>query len=127
MWPTLKTKGLPMLQGPSGTAEHVLQMHGRLNTIFARLAVQIESLTLTERGNWRAELDSGAKVELGGGTDDVVSARATAFVESLPQVVARYQAPLEAADLRHRDGYAVRLKGTTTHPDAPQKPASGVR
>jgi cell division protein FtsQ len=29
-------------------------------------------------------------------------------------VLARYQRPLEYADLRHNDGYAVRLKGITT-------------
>ena len=120
-------EGLPMLQGPAGTASHVLQMHGRLTAVFSRLAVQVESLTLTNRGNWRVELDSGAKLELGSGSDEEVTARATAFVETLPQVTARYQAPLEAADLRHRDGYAVRLKGATTHPDAPVKPAPGTR
>jgi cell division protein FtsQ len=29
-------------------------------------------------------------------------------------VISRYQRPLEYADLRHNDGYAVRLKGITT-------------
>ena len=30
----------------------------------------------------------------------------------------RYHRPLEYADLRHSDGYAVRLKGVSTTPDA---------
>jgi cell division protein FtsQ len=32
----------------------------------------------------------------------------------LTQVLSRYRRPLEYADLRHNDGYAVRLKGITT-------------
>jgi cell division protein FtsQ len=35
-------------------------------------------------------------------------------VRTLPQVTERYHAPLEYADLRHADGYAVRLRGVTT-------------
>jgi len=33
-------------------------------------------------------------------------------------VEARYQRPLESADLRHADGFAVRLKGVTTSEQA---------
>ena len=33
---------------------------------------------------------------------------------TVTQVTSRYQRPLEYADLRHNDGYAVRLKGITT-------------
>jgi cell division protein FtsQ len=35
-------------------------------------------------------------------------------VRTLPQVSVAFQRPLLAADLRHADGYAVRLKGVTT-------------
>jgi len=38
-------------------------------------------------------------------------------------VLARYERPLEYADLRHHDGYAVRLKGVSTTLDVPLKPA----
>ena len=61
-----------------------------------------------------AELDSGAEIELGRGTDDEVVERSERFVGSVTQVISRYQRPLEYADLRHHDGYAVRLKGITT-------------
>jgi cell division protein FtsQ len=60
------------------------------------------------------ELDSGADIELGRGTDDEVLARTERFLATLTQVTQRYQRPLEYADLRHNDGYAVRLKGITT-------------
>ena len=66
-----------------------------------------------------AEFDGGAVIELGRGSDDEVLARAAAFVRTVAQVTGRYQRPLEYADLRHTDGYAVRLKGVTTHVPEP--------
>ena len=56
-------------------------------------------------------------VELGGGTADEVAARLSRFVQTLTQVAGRYgRTPLalESADLRHADGYALRLRGVTT-------------
>jgi cell division protein FtsQ len=40
--------------------------------------------------------------------------RTARFVRTLPQVVQRFNAPLEYADLRHPGGYAVRLRGVGT-------------
>jgi cell division protein FtsQ len=111
--------GLPSLQGPDGTSAHVLALHGRLTPVFAALDARIDTLELSARGSWRAELDSGAEIQLGRGSDDEVVERAQRFVGTLSQVTARYQRPLESADLRHRDGYAVRLKGVTTTLAAP--------
>ena len=42
-------------------------------------------------------------------------ARTEHFVRTLPRVVAKYQRPLESADLRHTDGFALRLKGVATN------------
>jgi cell division protein FtsQ len=105
---------LPTLNGPEGTSVHMLAMLGRLKSVFDRVDARIDSLSLSGRGSWRAELDTGADVELGRGTDDEVLARAERFLATLTQVTQRYQRPLEYADLRHNDGYAVRLKGITT-------------
>jgi len=105
---------LPTLNGPEGTSVHMLAMLGRLKSVFDRVNARIDSLSLSGRGSWRAELDTGAEVELGRGTDDEVLARAERFLATLTQVTQRYQRPLEYADLRHNDGYAVRLKGITT-------------
>ncbi|MET0382480.1 MAG: cell division protein FtsQ/DivIB, partial [Burkholderiaceae bacterium] len=57
-------------------------------------------------------------VELGRGTADEVAERAARFVRTLPQVLGKYQAPLQAADLRHAEGYAVKLRGVTVAADA---------
>jgi len=50
------------------------------------------------------------------GSEDELVARTERFVRTLTQVTARWQAPLEYADLRHADGYAVRLRGVGTTP-----------
>lgn len=118
----VEDEALPRLNGPAGTAAHMLAFWRRLQPALAPLDQgDVDELHLSGRGSWRAELDNGAVVELGRGSDDEVIARAERFVRTMPQVAERYpQRPLEYADLRHPDGYAVRLKGvTTTVPAAP--------
>ena len=106
--------GLPTLQGPDGSALHMLALLQRLAPVLAPIEASVETLELSGRGSWRADLDSGARIELGRGSDDEVIERARRFVATLPQVVARHQRPLVYADLRHHDGYAVRLQGIST-------------
>ena len=77
----------------------------------------LEQVELTGRGGWRARLDTGAALELGGGSMADVLARTQRFLKTLTQVTSRYgRKPdaLETADLRHEDGYAIRLAGVTT-------------
>ena len=119
----LEDDSLPSLDGPDGSAAHVLGMHGRLAPVFAALGLGIDALELSSRGSWKAALDSGAVVELGRGSDDEVLARARRFTATVGEVTSRYQRPLAHADLRHADGYAVRLRGVSTVPDAGAKPA----
>ena len=111
---------LPRLQGPEGSAAAMLAMLQRLVPVLGgRPDGDLVQLELSDRGSWRATLDKGAVIELGRGTDDAVIARTQRFVQTLPRVEARYQRPLESADLRHIDGFAVRLKGVTTSEPVP--------
>ena len=116
---------LPRLQGPDGQSLEVLDMYGRLRPVLAPLDMQMQELDLNNRGGWRVTLDSGATIELGSGSVDDVLARTRRFVATLTQVSARYNRTPEAlvsADLRHNDGYALRLNGVTTvAPDAKKK------
>lgn len=105
---------LPLLHGPAGSSVHMLAMLHRLQPAFEGMRAQVQSLALSGRGSWRARLDSGAEIELGRGSDEEVLARTERFVSTLAQVTERFQRSLEYADLRHHDGYAVRLKGVTT-------------
>ena len=82
-----------------------------------RLVGPREQSALTARGSWQARLDTGASVELGRGTTDEIGARAQRFVQTLTQATSRYgrrPEALVAADLRHADGYAIRLRGVST-------------
>ena len=108
--------GLPRLAGPDGSAPQMLAMQRRLQPVLAPLgAGDLAQLTMSARGSWRVELDKGAALELGRGSEDEVLARTDHFVHTMPRVVAQYQRPLESADLRHVDGFAVRLKGVVTN------------
>lgn len=106
--------GLPVFEGPQGTSASMLAMWRRLGPAFEPMNAQVDTLHLSGRGSWRAELDTGAVLELGRGTEDEVAARCERFVRTLSQVTGRYRQPLEYADLRHADGYALRLRGVTT-------------
>ena len=106
--------GLPSFAGPDGSARQVLALYRRLQPVLGKLDMAIDKLQLTGRGSWRAELDSGAQIELGRGSDDEVLARTERFARTLSQVTGRYGQPLEYADLRQAGGYALRLRGVST-------------
>lgn len=105
---------LPTLAGPDGSSAHMLALLRRLAPEFAPLEAGITTLSMTSRGSWRAELDTEAEIELGRGTDDEIVERTRRFVATVTQVTSRYQRPLVSADLRHHEGYAVKLKGVST-------------
>jgi cell division protein FtsQ len=107
--------GLPSLAGPDGSAPQMLALLARLAPVLSAMnAGEIAQLTLSARGSWRVGLEKGAVIELGRGSEAEVIDRTRRFVHTLPRVEAQYQRPLESADLRHADGFAVRLKGVTT-------------
>lgn len=111
---------LPRLHGPEGSSAAMLAMLRRLQPVLQPLnAGDLAQLDLSARGSWRVTLDKGAVVELGRGTEDEVVARTQRFVQTMPRVAAQYQRPLEGADLRHADGFAVRMQGVTTEATLP--------
>jgi len=119
----VEDESLPLLSGPEGTSVRMLAMMQRLVPLMKRIDRELLELHLSGRGSWRAELDGETTIELGRGSDDEVLARSERFVRTLPQVAGKFRAPLLYADLRHPDGYAVRMRGitTTTAASAPQR------
>lgn len=115
---------LPRLNGPEGQAAEVLAMYRQLAPRFDRLEQPLEWLELSGRGSWRARLESGAVLELGRGSVEAVDARVQRFLQTLTQVASRYgrhAGSVESADLRHENGYAIRLRGVSTlSPDGPK-------
>lgn len=105
---------LPIFSGPPDSAPTLLAMHRRLGALMAPLQRSVDSLELSGRGSWRAVLDNGTVMELGRGSEEEVVARVNRFLGTWPQVQARYQQALERVDLRHTEGYAVRMRGVTT-------------
>ena len=121
----VEDESLPQFEGPEGSAAQMLALVRRLQPALARLDMEIERLHLSGRGSWRVDLDSGARVELGRGSEDEVMARTERFARTLTQVTGLWKKPLEYADLRHADGYALRLRGvTTTAAHAPPAPGA---
>jgi len=116
---------LPRLQGPEAQSAQVLAAYQALQPLFEHMDLPLEQLELSSRGSWRARLDTGAAIELGAGSLSEVQARTQRFLQTLTQVSARYgrkPEALESADLRHQDGYALRLRGVTTlAQDRPRK------
>ena len=105
---------LPLLNGPQGQALLVLQAYQRLSPLFEEMDGVLEQLNLTQHGSWRAQLDSGAVIDLGHGSLDELALRTQRFIATVTQVSARFGRDMESADLRYPNGYAVKLRGVTT-------------
>lgn len=113
-----ESEDLPRLTGPDAQAREVLAAWQTLAPRFTPHGAVLVELELTGRGVWRARLDNSALIELGRGDLPELGERLDRFLATLPQVAARYGRRglehLESADLRHGNGYALRLQGVTT-------------
>lgn len=113
----LEKDDLPRLNGPDGQSAQVLAMHRSLQPLLASMDLTLNQLEQTPRGGWRAELDSGTVLELGSGNTPELLARTERFLKTVTQATSRYNRSVEqlaSADLRHTDGYAIRLNGVRT-------------
>lgn len=108
---------MPRMKGPVAESQSVAAMYLALSPRFEALDMQIELLELSPRGSWRVQTQHGAQIELGRGSREDILQRLDVFLTSLKQVTARYErgtSALAAADLRHKEGYALRLHGVST-------------
>jgi cell division protein FtsQ len=120
----VEDESLPVFSGPSGSAAQMLALWRRLAPAFAQHGLAIERLSLSGRGSWRVLTENAAVVELGRGSTDEVVARSERFLRTLVAAKARVLPAAGAAspatnallyaDLRHMDGYALRLRGVST-------------
>jgi cell division protein FtsQ len=113
----LEQEQLPRLNAPDGQSALVLAHYQRLKPLFDAKDLALVQLELSPRGAWRAQLDSGAELELGGGNTEELLARTQRFLSTITQVTAGYKRlpnQLASVDLRHTDGYAIRLEGVST-------------
>lgn len=117
-----ETEGLPQFIGPDDQSELVLNMYRHLIPLLEPLRVKLVKLELSARGSWRVVLEGGALIELGRGPVDTVTERVQRLTHTLEQVVSKFNRnsnALQYADLRHSDGYALKLYGVSTvsYPD----------
>ncbi len=113
----LEQDDLPRLHGPEGQSAKVLDIFHTLQPLLAPMDLMLEQLELTPRGAWRAQLASGTTLELGSGSTEELVARLERFIKTVTQATARYSRgvdQIDSADLRHADGYAIRLSGVST-------------
>lgn len=113
-----ESQELPRFLGPDTQSKQMLLMYKTLNALLISTETSIEQLELTGRGGWRIFLDSGAVIELGRGSIEEVQDRTRRFLASLTPVILTYQRKgfdsMESADLRHSNGYAIKLRGIST-------------
>lgn len=122
----VEQEGLPHLGGPSGRSAEVLAMFERIKPELERIGQTLVELQLSGRGSWQARLEGDAVIELGRGSEDEIQERLLRFTHTLTQVAAHYgRTPqaLQFADLRHENGYALRLQGVAIEPP----PANGAK
>jgi len=108
---------LPTLKGPESQAKIVLEMYKFLKPRMEKMDMSLDKLELSQRGSWTAQLESGANLELGHGTQQEIGDRLQLFFKTLTQVTSRYGRTansLLSADLRYESAYALRLRGVTT-------------
>lgn len=108
---------LVTLYGSDDRAKEVLSMYKALTNTLLPFKLSLSGLKMSHRATWIAQLDNGAILQLGSGDEAIVTQRTNDFLKTLPAVnerLAKSLANLEFADLRHKDGYAIRLKGVTT-------------
>ena len=95
-------KDLPLLAGPEGSEQQVLERFRELEPQFARAGLALRGLLLDERRSWQAALADGVTVRLGAGDAEALVAR---FADVYPRVKALGR--LQAVDLRYPNGFAL--------------------
>lgn len=108
---------LPQFIGPDGQGKVMLDMYKELAATVNLLQNKIAILELNARGSWIATLEGGARMELGRGNIVDVIERVKKFSQGAEQVLAKLNKKMtniQYIDLRHTEGYAMRVQGVTT-------------
>ena len=96
--------GLPLLHGPDGRAQDVVELYNAAREQFAPAGYGVRALLLDSRGSWALVLSNGTEVVIG---SHQVRTRMARFARQLPQLLAQRHQPLSRADLRYTNGFAL--------------------
>jgi len=96
--------GLPLLHGPDARVADVVELYNQSRELFASGGFTVERLVLDRRDSWSLALDSGIEVTIG---SQEARLRLQRFARVLPQLLAGSELPLQRADLRYTNGFAL--------------------
>lgn len=103
---------LPELTGQSGTEKSAAATYHTLAQILERHHLKAAALENSDRGAWTLTLDNGLKLILG---RTQTRERLERLMLVWDEAIAPQVGQLEYIDLRYRDGFAVRSKGSTAN------------
>lgn len=98
---------LPLLFGPMGKTEYVMEQFRSFNDLLRPLNLRIVELHLTERRTWFMTMDNGLQVVL---DQNQVHEKLQRFLWVYQRILSPYADRIERIDLRYRYGLAVKWK-----------------
>lgn len=96
---------LPLLQGPKGRHDLVLQHYFEINSVLNSVDLKVVELGLTARGAWYAISNNHIRIELG---RSGILDRLKRFVDIYPSLFGQSATGIKAVDLRYTNGLAVK-------------------
>ena len=108
---------MPQLIGPEGQGKLMLDMYKVVAMALEPLKIKLKILELNTRGSWIATLEGGAHIELGRGSATDVADRVNKFSTGAEQMLTKLNKKIidiQYVDLRHAEGYAMRMHGVST-------------
>lgn len=100
----LPLASLPQLGGPDSQVQEVVALYNESRELFAPVGFKVQGLAMDKRGSWSLALDNGTEVMVGRAD---ARPRLGRFARMLPQLLARNASPLQRADLRYTNGFAL--------------------
>lgn len=97
-------QGLPWLSGPQDQLGQVLKNWTKFNDELASAGLEIQQMTLDQRGAWSMVLNNGTNVHLG---RDATWERLQRLMSSWNALLQGQMAPPHDVDLRYTNGFAV--------------------
>ncbi|PNS09284.1 cell division protein FtsQ/DivIB [Solilutibacter silvestris] len=101
-------KGMPQLDGDPRNVADVLALYAKSRELFAATGIGVNTLAQDRRGSWNMVLSDGTQVVIG---RNDAEARIERFAGLMPRLVAQQGRPLQRADLRYTNGFALVWSG----------------
>jgi len=98
---------LPLLSGPEGSAQSLMEKYQRLVEILTPLNLRVQQLAVDDRGQMEAVLDGGMQLNIG---NENFLGRMNRFVGIYRTELATRSTEVERVDLRYESGVAVAFK-----------------